>query len=70
MTPYDGQFFCLVFERGKKETKKKSPDTVEEVAVIVSIDIKFISQAVIQNIMAVLEVVEDTQDGTVVVVWG
>lgn len=55
---------------GKKKNQEKSPDTVEEVAVIVSIDVKIIPYAVVQHTMAVLEVVEDTQDGTVVVVWG
>lgn len=37
-------------------------------AVKVSIDKEVISYAVVQHSMAVLEVVEDTQDGTVVIV--
>lgn len=54
----------------KKKNQGKSPDTVEEVAVIVSINKEFISYAVVQLSVAVLEVVEDTQDGTVVIVRG
>lgn len=38
--------------------------------VIVSIDIEVISYAVVQHIVAVLEVVKDTEDGTVVIVRG
>lgn len=41
-------------------TTEKSPDTVEEVAVIVGIDKEVVSYAVVQHIVAVLEVVEDT----------
>lgn len=37
---------------------------------IVSIDKEFISYTVVQHGMAVLEIVEDTQDGTVVIVRG
>ena len=36
----------------------------------VSIDKEIISLQVVQHIVAVLEVVEDTQDGTVVIVGG
>lgn len=36
----------------------------------VSIDIEAVSNAVVQHSMAVLEVVEDTQNGTVVIVRG
>ena len=36
----------------------------------VSVDKELVSNAVIQHGVAVLEVVEDTQDGTVVIVWG
>lgn len=50
--------------------KTKTPDAVEEVAVIVSIDKEVISYAVVQHSVAVLEVVEDTQDGTVIIVRG
>lgn len=55
---------------GKSST---SPDAVEEVAVIVSINKEVVSCAVVQHVVAVLEVVEDTQDGTVGIVrsqWG
>lgn len=48
----------------------KSPDTVEEVAVKVSIDVEVVSYAVVEHGVAVLEVVEDTQDGAVAVVRG
>lgn len=51
-------------------TTEKSPDTVEEVAVIVGIDKEVVSYAVVQHSVAVLEVVEDAQDGTVVIVRG
>lgn len=54
----------------KKKKKQRSPDTIEEVAVIVSIDIEVVSYAVVQHSVAVLEVIEDTQDGTVVIVRG
>lgn len=37
---------------------------------IVCVDIELVSFAVVQHIVAVLEVVEDTQDGTVVIVRG
>lgn len=49
---------------------KYSPDTVQEVAVIVRIDKEVIPYTVVQHSMVVLEIVEDTQDGTVVIVWG
>lgn len=57
-----GSYLKRVKQKGNK------PDAVEEVAVVVSIDIEFISYAVVQHRVAVLEVVEDTQDRTVVVV--
>lgn len=47
-----------------------SPDTVEEVCVVVCVDVEVISYAMVQLFVAVLEVVENTEDGTVVVVWG
>lgn len=50
--------------------QEKSPDTVEEVTVIVSIDKEGIPYAVVQHCMAVLEIVEDTEDGAVVIVRG
>lgn len=50
--------------------KKQSPDTIEEVAVKVSIDIESIPGLVVQHGMAVLEVVEDAEDGAVVIVRG
>jgi len=45
--------------------QRTSPDTVEEVAVKVSVDIEVVSDSVVEHSVAVLEVVEDTQDGTV-----
>lgn len=54
----------------KKRKKKKSPDTVEEVAVIVSIDVEAVSYFVVQCSVTVLEVVENTEDGAVVIVRG
>lgn len=50
--------------------KKKSPDTIEEVAVEVSVDKEIIPDFVVEHVVAVLEVVEDTEDGAVVVVRG
>lgn len=49
---------------------ENSPNTVEEMAVVVSKDKKLISFEVVQHLVTILEIVEDTQDGTVVIVWG
>lgn len=57
-------------ELKKRKEKKRSPDTVEEVAVIVSIDEEFVSYFVVQLSVTVLEVVENTEDGAVVIVRG
>lgn len=61
----------LIFEKEFfKKKEKKSPDTVEEVTVIVIIDIKGVSYFVVQHCVTVLEVVENTEDGAVVIVRG
>lgn len=59
-----------MIKKNNLQTSEKLPHTVEEVAVKVSIDIELISYTVVQNRVAVLEVVEDTQDGAVVIVRG
>lgn len=64
-----GHGSCHLLEGRRKDHPRHVPDTVEEVRVVICIHEEVIPDLMVQHRVAVLEVVQHTQDGAVLVVW-